>query len=144
MTDHLSALNILSMILDKNHIKHFSMEEVMSGWDIPLNLIPNIEHTIVFLDNMRDELGFPISITSSYRSKEFNKLVGGVKDSMHLRFNALDSVPTSGQPRQLWYMEVYALKYRIKGMGIGLYNTFLHIDTRYIFNKHTAFWDKRL
>lgn len=142
MNDYLNSLSLLRVLLEKNHIKHFTMEEITQGWDIPSDLIFNIEDTIIFIDDMREYLDIPIAITSSYRPDWYNKKIGGVPGSMHTFFNAIDSVPVDGKKESLRRMQKYALENRIKGTGVGLYNTFLHFDTRYKLNKRTANWGK--
>lgn len=42
------------------------------------------------LQPIRDQLGKPLIINSGYRSKEVNKLVGGAKNSYHLKGMAAD------------------------------------------------------
>lgn len=51
---------------------------------INLNYIANI------LEEIREKYGKPIYITSGYRSKELNKIVGGSKTSYHLLGLAVD------------------------------------------------------
>lgn len=42
------------------------------------------------LDLIRKELGFPIIINSAYRCVKLNQVVGGVKNSLHLKGRAAD------------------------------------------------------
>lgn len=48
-----------------------------------------------YLDPIRGMLGFPITVTSSYRSLALNKLVGGVPNSYHLFGCAFDLVAST-------------------------------------------------
>lgn len=48
---------------------------------IRLNIIILVDRV---LDPIRERLGVPVRITSGYRSKALNELVGGVKNSPHL------------------------------------------------------------
>ena len=48
------------------------------------NLVTNV------LQPVRDKLGFPMTITSGYRSPALNRLVGGESTSQHLKGEAAD------------------------------------------------------
>ena len=134
---------VLYNIWQRNKIRYFTIEEVTMGRLIPHDLLSNIEYTIAFLDKMRCHLGFPISITSSYRNEALNALIGGVKNSLHLMFNALDSVPSSGDREQLKAMQKYTSKWRTRQMGVGYYETFLHTDNRGFLNRYSPVtWGK--
>ncbi len=138
-------MTLLKIMWIEDKIKHFTISEVTMGRDIPAILHPNIRPTIVFVDQMRDHLGFPIAITSSYRSEAYNRLVGGVKNSLHLKFNALDVVPVSGRKSDLEKMHEYAESFSTNKMGVGYYNSFLHLDTRgCLGRKSPVTWGKRI
>ncbi|MBD2502749.1 D-Ala-D-Ala carboxypeptidase family metallohydrolase [Anabaena azotica] len=51
---------------------------------------------------VREKFGSPIVITSGYRPPNVNKAVGGVRNSQHLYFRALDMQPMNGDFRKLW------------------------------------------
>ena len=123
-------MDILKEIWERRKIKHFTIEEVTKGKEIPRNLLVNIEETITFADKMREDLGFPISITSAYRNPIYNQMIGGVKNSLHIQFNALDLTPTSGKLSHLVKMHGYLDKNSTRLMGVGYYNLFCHIDFR--------------
>ena len=144
MSDWLVSANLLSVLLHKNNIQHFTLDEVLKGWNVPPQLINNIELSLVKVDTMREELGFPIVLTSVYRPDWYNKLVGGVKGSLHTYFNAIDSMPESGSVKQLKMMHDWIYENRDSGMGIGYYQTFLHIDYRCILGRKSATWGKKL
>ena len=136
---------LLHIIWQRNNIRYFTIEEVTKGRRIPKDFLDNIEETIKFVDRMRNDLGFPISITSSYRNENFNKLVGGVKNSLHLVFNALDCVPTSGKLEELKAMHDYTDINKTRQMGVGFYPTFIHIDFRAILSrKSPVTWGEKL
>ena len=48
------------------------------------------------LQPLRDMLGKPIHVTSGYRCKELNRLVGGVPTSQHVKGEAADCYCTDG------------------------------------------------
>jgi uncharacterized protein YcbK (DUF882 family) len=79
------------------------------------------------LQEMRDELGEVIHITSSYRCPEHNAEVGGAKKSQHLLGTAADIVVRSCSPDYIY--EYLTNKYPNK-YGIGKYKSFVHIDVR--------------
>ena len=54
------------------------------------DIIDNLNYTIRRLEEIRVGYGKPIIINSCYRCAELNKLVGGVKDSMHTKGLAVD------------------------------------------------------
>ena len=86
------------------------------------------------MQEARNRLGKPIRITSAYRSPAYNKRIGGVSNSTHVRFNALDLV--TDKPAALYLL---LLDLRREGLfkgGLGLYRSFVHIDSR----GHNATW----
>jgi hypothetical protein len=94
----------------KLHVKWFTEKEILRGEKIPYDLIENIIPTIIYVDYMRDSLGFSITISSAYRSLDHQKMVyndinkkrrrEGLPEipvplhSLHIAFNALDLRPT--------------------------------------------------
>ena len=48
------------------------------------------------LQPLRDKLGKPIHVTSGYRCKELNRIVGGVPTSQHVKGEAADCYCTDG------------------------------------------------
>ena len=79
-----------------------------------------------WLDSLREKLGQPIKINSSYRDPNHNEAVGGVKDQPHTEVpcRAVDiHCPNSKYRYQLVGMAI--------GMGcrrIGVGETFVHLD----------------
>jgi len=71
-------------------------------------------------------MNIQLTVTSAYRSPEYNQRVGGVKSSAHIRGNALDIVQSSFTQAQRSQFIQEAVRQGIG--GIGLYNTFTHID----------------
>src|SRR5690625_4730762 len=71
-----------------------------------------------------------ISEQSGYRSPSYNRLVRGSPNSMHVRFAALDLKPVNFN--MMLFREIcdevfweYGIHYN---MGLGFYDTFIHID----------------
>lgn len=82
-------------------MKHFTFAEFMRSETAAKkgieNVIPNIcvESNITalvdrILDPLREFLGFPVIITSGYRSPALNRAVGGSKNSQHMSGQAAD------------------------------------------------------
>ncbi|MDJ0745564.1 MAG: D-Ala-D-Ala carboxypeptidase family metallohydrolase [Xenococcaceae cyanobacterium MO_167.B27] len=104
----------------------------------PRTLWNNIAPTLAVLDRLRDEIGAAISITSSYRDADYNACVGGVANSQHKKFTAIDFVARRGTPSS-WAAKLRSYRgqqftwnggnFEFHG-GIGTYSTFVHIDTR--------------
>lgn len=143
----------LGETLQKLRIKHFTVSEITKGKKIPEEVINNIAPTILFVEYMRANLKFPITITSSYRTWEHHveiyKSMGVQasdipKDSLHLVFNALDIVPVSGTRVHLNKMQSFVkipfslyfdtwgktIQFDNSDLGVGYYHTFLHVDSR--------------
>lgn len=132
--------------LELNQIEHFTPDELFflgnqhynensRGFGLnhlpPFDLWRNILPTISVVERLRSELNAPIRIISGYRNKEYNRAIGGAPYSQHLRFCALDIVVLN-ELRPIEYANILK-KYRKEGMfkgGIGVYPTFVHIDTR--------------
>ena len=53
-------------------------------------VLGNIAMMWNFLEDVRNELGSPIVITSGYRCSELNRQVGGVPRSLHIQGRAVD------------------------------------------------------
>ncbi len=100
------------------------------------NDIPRVEvwHRIVptlrLLDDLRLTLGYGIVPHSAYRSRAYNAAVGGVGDSQHTRNVAVDFHGVRGTPRE-WADALRSMRDRGRFLGgIGVYGTFVHVDTR--------------
>jgi len=82
---------------------------------------------LAILQEMRDDLGRPITIISGHRCPAHNANVGGVPSSQHLKGNAGDLRVKGMTPNEV--QEYCLAKYQGR-YGIGRYNTFTHIDAR--------------
>lgn len=132
---------------DSWSIKHFSAHELLVkghqnnnpdsdayglNTDPPKELWDNILPTIRVLDMLREQLGTPIMTTSVYRSPDYNKAIGGAKNSLHMQFNAIDFIVknTTLTPSQ-WAARLQDMKTSgIFDGWIGVYDHFVHVDTR--------------
>lgn len=78
-----------------------------------------------FLQKIRTKFNAPITINSGYRCAKHNKAVGGASASYHTKGMAADIVVKGVEPKEV---AKYAESIGVK--GIGLYDTFVHIDSR--------------
>lgn len=79
------------------------------------------------LQDLRNQLGRPIQVNSGYRCPEHNTNVGGAKNSLHLTGKAAD---ISLRNLDIDPIELADFAEEIGFKGIGLYNTFIHLDVR--------------
>lgn len=80
------------------------------------------------LENIRVHFGAAVTITSAYRTEAFNaRTDGSSKKSKHCEGLAADIQVTGHTPR-----EVYDYACRLLGDhgGVGIYDTFVHVDVR--------------
>jgi uncharacterized protein YcbK (DUF882 family) len=80
----------------------------------------------MLLNNLREEYGQPIFLTSAYRCPKHNKAVGGAKNSAHVEGLAFDIRITSDRERDK--IVELSFKYGFTGRGYG--KTFQHIDIK--------------
>lgn len=79
------------------------------------------------LQQLRDRLGIPMIINSGYRTPEHNKRVNGSINSQHLLGKAVD---ISILNQKLPIETIRDLAETIGFDGIGMYDTFIHLDVR--------------
>lgn len=79
------------------------------------------------LQKIRTHFGKAVTITSAYRTPTRNKAVGGTTYSQHLYGRAADIKVKGVSPEKV---AEYAEKSLQKRGGIGVYETFTHIDVR--------------
>lgn len=82
---------------------------------------------VTVLQKIRDHFGKPITITSAYRTPPHNSREGGTTYSQHLYGKAADIKISGVTPKKVADYAETLLK---KSGGIGIYNTFTHIDVR--------------
>lgn len=79
---------------------------------------------VEILQNIRDDLGSSISISSGYRCEEHNRSVGGVDSSSHTKGLAVD-IRCSSSDRRFSLIEL-ALDHGITRIGVS--SSFIHLD----------------
>lgn len=119
----------MSEIRHKTEIKpsewrwpNFSVDEIACRGD---GMILIHEPSLDKLQLFREMVACPVIINSAFRSKEYNKKVGGAPKSQHLLGRAFDIRITDKLPRSKIHLNA-----KLAGFtGFGDYNTFVHIDT---------------
>lgn len=81
-------------------MKYFSIEELTYSFTAEVYCIDNTPDADIvgnlgrlvssILDPLREEYGYPIVVSSGYRCRKLNKVVGGVKNSAHIDGRAAD------------------------------------------------------
>ena len=80
---------------------------------------------LIDLDNLRECVEEPLTITSSYRSLDYNRQVKGSTRSQHLTGNAVDLACDNGKLRAK--IVEYALGLCL---SVGVAKNFIHVDNR--------------
>jgi len=88
---------------------------------------------VYILDDIREEFGKPIKITSSLRNPQSNLDVGGVQNSAHLlapdgMYSGIDFAPESGITDRDRYLIMNIIGNYTSVCRIGLYKLHFHID----------------
>ena len=113
--------------------KNFTREEFdcRDGTRVPDDLFCNLCLLVTNLQTLRDEIGIPLFISSGYRTKRYNKAVGGAKSSQHLLARAADLSTKQLNPLQLAAVIERLIKEKkmLEG-GVGVYRGFVHYDVR--------------
>ena len=112
--------------------KNFSIEEFQCrcGCNMPEFVKKNVIELAENLQIIRDEVG-RLDLTNAYRCKDHNSDVGGSTSSQHLVGKAADVKSESIKPKEMAQIVNDLMKNeKIKTGGIGIYNTFTHIDIR--------------
>ena len=113
-------------------MKYFKEKEFNMGGEIVFDKMNPV--LLKALDEIREEVKNYLIINSSYRSAEYNKLIGGSERSQHLLGNAVDLKTTHLTGIEKYRLIKSAME---KGLSIGIYKTFIHIDCR---NTQSVMW----
>jgi uncharacterized protein YcbK (DUF882 family) len=126
----------LQEYLDECGVEFFDADEIVkrhAGFPPP-ELWPNIIPTLKVLDAVRASMGTPFTVTSGYRSPEYNRSIGGAPHSLHVEFCAVDIWVRNRTPAEVKKAidRVLGPLFVAQFMGVGVYpnNNFLHADTR--------------
>jgi len=83
------------------------------------------EKLLELLQTLRNVTKKPIHITSGYRTREYNRFIGGSSKSHHMEGKAADI-----QIEGLTPLKVAEFARKIGFDGVGIYKTFVHVDVR--------------
>ena len=117
------------MILSPNFsLPEFASKDMAA---FPASVKTNLAELANNLQVLRDHLEKPIIINSGYRSENYNKSIGGVKNSQHVLGNAAD-IRVDGISPKVLHGQIQMLidAGKMKQGGLGLYDTFVHYDIR--------------
>lgn len=112
--------------IDAKVSEHFKLREFKCN-DNSRVVILNTE-LVTVLERARKYFSKHITITSGYRTVQYNsKLNNSSPKSQHTRGNAADIKISGVEPKTVYeyFCNSYPQKY-----GVGIYNTFVHIDVR--------------
>jgi uncharacterized protein YcbK (DUF882 family) len=117
------------MQLTKNfHLSEFACRD---GTPVPKELMPNVKLLADNLQVLRDDIKEPLHLNSGYRTPQYNKKIGGAKNSQHPKAKAADLTAKSFTPKQLAArIEKLIAAGKMKQGGIGIYPGFVHYDVR--------------
>lgn len=113
--------------------QNFTLREFKckDGTRVPDHLMDNVIELAENLQELREFLGEPIKVNSSYRTPEHNQSVGGSVRSQHLLAKAADIRVKDIDTEDLYLIiEKLIEQGCMKEGGLGLYNTFVHYDIR--------------
>ena len=83
--------------------------------------------TLEVLEQLREYLMQPVTITSACRCSHYNQIVGGAHDSQHTKGRAADILVKDIPPKDVY--DIVDALYPDQ-FGLGSYTGFTHIDTR--------------
>jgi hypothetical protein len=98
--------------------KHFNRSEFACKCECGFNTV-DVE-LLEIAEDLREHFGMPIVCNSGCRCETHNAKVGGGKDSQHLRVVGVDPIDV-----YVYLSDEYPHQY-----GLGLYDTFVHVDSR--------------
>ena len=111
--------------------KYFSLQELCASdtarrlhiENVPDSAqLENLDRLVTtLLDPLREIWGSPLIVSSGFRCKELNKLVGGVSNSYHLWGLAADIVAPSTLQRSSWVNNMWLfklIKQNMKALGV--------------------------
>ena len=91
---------------------------------------------VSLLQKIRDHFGNAVAINSGYRTEAYNKKIGGASRSQHVQGTAADIMVSGVSPLAVAQYAEFLLP---NSGGIGVYQTFTHVDVR----TSRSRWDNR-
>ena len=105
--------------------QHFSRKEFACKCGCGFDTV-DVE-TLQLLEDLRQHFNTPIFINSACRCQSHNRNVGGSAKSQHVRGRAADIDVADISPGVVYS---YLTSTYPKKFGFGLYDNFIHVDTR--------------
>lgn len=97
----------------------------------PEEYLPHLRDLCEQLEVIRAEFDSPITITSGYRTPQYNKKIKGARFSQHLTGRAADIVVRGASADEVHTCVLLLHKAgRIHLGGLGKYENFVHVDVR--------------
>lgn len=126
----------------RTHSEHFSEEELSCRCCHQLVID---EDLLQLAETVRSIVKRPIIVNCAYRCPKHNKEVGGVENSYHTQGKAMDIRVSGMTPANLYnkIMTAYNNDQLPLLGGIGIYKTFVHVDTAKASDGHLRTWDER-
>lgn len=91
-------------------------------------VLPELVHA---LQELRDQVGTPLVITSGFRCRTHNKAVSGSLDSQHCLGTAADVLcPKGFTPQRFAELAELIPAFRDGGVGVYPEDNFIHVDVR--------------
>ncbi|MBM7623632.1 YcbK family protein [Sporohalobacter salinus] len=136
----------MSDINDFNITSNFKLKEFESPDTHEVKVHPKL---LQLLQAIRNKLDSALIINSAYRTEEHNRKVGGVDDSQHRKGTAADISFSNldldaDKLAEVVKNQSEKLNIGEDNLGIGKYNTFVHVDVRgLIGDEAPARWDNQ-
>lgn len=86
------------------------------------------------LDRAREYAGIPFVLTSTLRTKDENNMVGGTRNSTHLRGLAVDIRALDSRSKYKILTGLIAVGFN----RLGIYDTHIHADIDQLFDKEVV------
>ena len=117
------------MVLTKNfNSSEFACND---GTSVPSALLSNLHELARNLQVLRDELDAPVLVVSGFRTISHNAVIGGAKNSYHLRAMAADIVVKGYTTGQVFTKIIELINSgKMKVGGLHCYRTWVHYDIR--------------
>ncbi len=136
-----TPIETFSEYFDRQGFKHFTSKEFTWYFRVShgnahnsephRSLWKNVVPTVKVLDLLREKLGCPITITSSYRNSVYNaSCPGAASGSYHQKFMACDIQAATASPSKVHEILCDLREAGHFSGGLGLYRTFVHVDCR--------------
>lgn len=115
----------ISKYFSVGEVSKFSKDRIVHNAQHRLNALKLAK----FLDEIREDWGKPIGVTSWYRPQKVNTAVGGARNSQHLTGSAVDIYPinSDGLKFEQWLNKRWT---RALGYGQKSSKGFTHLDLR--------------